>query len=325
MPSTITHSYFILDVYDRLSSDRKFFLKGQINNLKVFSQSIDPLNYYFSFNIKKDKKIRGFSKYFHTHKCGEYLITLTNYIKYNYYKVNPEIMAYLYSMVSHYVLDSTIHPFVYYNTGLFKKNIKKTYKYNGLHHMLENDIDQFMIMLYEKKKPYKYKVHTEIFENYVFSKELIEVINFSFKETFGINNFYKNYKISIKKMKFIFKHFRYDKWNLKNRIYTFYDKITPSSTYKISFLSYHKKRSCQEFLNKKHGIWFNPTNKKIKSKKSFVDLYLEALFNTVHIIKELDKYIYENKKIDLNKLIKNKSYLTGIDLNKKQEIKFFKL
>ena len=49
-------------------------------------------------------------------------------------------MAYLYGMLSHYVLDSTVHPFIIYKTGNFNKKNKETYKYNHLHNEMESYI-----------------------------------------------------------------------------------------------------------------------------------------------------------------------------------------
>ena len=74
MPSTATHAYFIMDIYDKLPIERKIFLKDDKELLKVSAQSMDPLNFYFSKNFKKNKKVRSFAEYFHTHKTGEFLI-----------------------------------------------------------------------------------------------------------------------------------------------------------------------------------------------------------------------------------------------------------
>lgn len=38
---------------------------------------------------------------------------------------NPQVLAYLYGSLCHYVLDSTIHPFIYYYGGKYEHLIKK--------------------------------------------------------------------------------------------------------------------------------------------------------------------------------------------------------
>ena len=186
MPSTLTHTYFILDVYEKLDIDNKILLKDQKEKLKVFSQSLDPLNFYFSFKKEKGKKVRSFAEVFHTTKTQEFLITLINYIKYNYYSNNPEALALLYGFLSHYILDSKIHPYVYYHTGEFNKKKKETYKYNSKHHELETSIDRYLIKKNENIKPKKFKHYNYTFNIDNLSKTLKEIIDFSFKETYGI-------------------------------------------------------------------------------------------------------------------------------------------
>ena len=324
MPSTVTHSYFIMDVYDKLPIKRKIFLKNEQNNLKTFAQSMDPLNFYFSINLKKGKKVRLFADSFHTKKTGEYLITLINYIKYNYYSDNPQVMAFLYGMISHYVLDSTMHPYVYYKTGEFNKKNKSTYKYNCKHHEFETMIDKYMIKIRENKIPSKYKHYKHCIKINEYNKDLIEVLNFSFKETYNINKMDDVLKSSTKNMKLAFKLLRYDPYGIKENIYKIADFISPKNFMKTKFLSYHYAPNNYDFyLNTNHKKWNNPTLKSKKYTYSFIDLYLQALSRTISIIKEIDQYIYSNKKVNLEKVIGNLSYKTGIDLNKKQALKYF--
>ena len=73
MPSTMTHAYFIMDIYDKLPIKRKDFLKNQKESLKTFAQSVDPLYFYTNHNIKKFKIIRNFPHTFHTQKTQEFI------------------------------------------------------------------------------------------------------------------------------------------------------------------------------------------------------------------------------------------------------------
>ena len=324
MPSTVTHSYFIMDVYDKLPIKRKIFLKNEQNNLKTFAQSMDVLNFYFSPNLKKGKKVRNFAYYFHTQKTGEYLVTLINYIKYNYYSNNPQVMAFLYGMIAHYILDSTVHPYVYYKTGNFDKKDTTTFKYNGKHHELELMIDKYMIKIRENKLPYKFKHYKHCIKTTDYNNEFIDVLNFSFRETYKINRMDDVLKRSTKNMKLAFKLLRYDPVGIKAKLYKIADFITPKNFLKTKFISYYAMPTTYEFcLNTEHKKWYNPTSKTKKYTYSFIDLYLQALNKTISIIKEIDQYIYNDKKINLEKVIGNLSYKSGIDLNKKQPLKYF--
>lgn len=324
MPSTITHSYFILDVYNKLDIDTKMLLKDQKEKLKIFSQGLDPLNFYSSIKHKKAKSVRNFSETFHTTKTKEFIITLINYIKYNYYSYNPEALALLYSYISHYVLDSTIHPYVYYKTGEFNKKNKETYKYNSKHHELETSIDRYLIKEKENINPKNYKHYLYNFNLDGLSDNIKEILNFCFKETYGIQNFDKAYIKSIKNMKKAFKLFRYDPLGIKKTAYYVFDFITPKKILNTKFLSYnYTPYKDYSFLNDNKKTWYNPCDKKKKSNSSFNDLYKQSIKNCVSLINSVNDYLYDRKKVNLDKIIKNTSCKTGLDIESKKELKYF--
>lgn len=325
MPSTATHAYFIDDIYDTLPIGLKKLLIDNKTKLRMFAQSTDPLIFYNLISPKKsNKKIREFQKYFHTNKSKDFFINLTNYIKYNNYYQNQDVMAFLYGFISHYTLDSTIHPFVFFKTGLFQKNDVKTYKYNAKHAYMETFIDNYMIKTKEQIIPYKFKLYNYCFDLTPFSKELEEVIDYTFKETFGITNFSKYYYKSLKDMYKSLKYLRYDKYGIKMFIYKRIDKLTSKSTFKLESISYHTKlKDTNNYLNLNHNFWHNPCLKKETHKESFIELYSIALHETKKIIKDVNSYLKDTKKVNLNKVFKNLSYTTGKNCNNKNILKYF--
>ncbi len=97
-------------------------------------------------------------------------------------------MAYLYGFISHYVLIALFIPMFFYKTGeLEKKRIKKVISTKDLHHNMEVFIDNYLINNREKGKVYSFFNSMIFVLNFTpFSKELEEVIDYAFKETFGI-------------------------------------------------------------------------------------------------------------------------------------------
>ena len=322
MAGTITHAYFCLDLYDKLSIRSKELLIDQKENLKVFSQSTDTLYFYNLVSLNKGKKIRQFGIYTQKAKTYEFFSTLINYIKYNNLVYNKQVMAYLYGMLSHYILDSTIHPYIIYRTGIFKKEDKKTYKYNMLHEELETYIDNYLIRIRNGIKPNKLKCYKYCFNIDNFDKDLIEVIDFTYKQVFNIDNFHKYYLKSIKQMKSFYKIFRYDPIGIKRIIYNIIDLICPKSMLRKRPLSY-KMKSMKSYLNLEHNTWYNPTDKKIKSNESVLELYTKALDKTANMINEINQFLYYGKRINLEKVIGNISYVHGRSLDKKRELKYF--
>lgn len=324
MAGTITHAYFALDLYDRLSIRSKELLIDEKESLKLFSQNTDILFFYNITNFKKGKKIREFAYRSQKIKTYEFFSTLINYIKYNNHQYNPQVMSYLYGMLSHYVLDSTIHPFIIYKTGNFNKKDKSTYKYNHLHAEIESYFDNYLLTIRKGINPHKFKCHEFCFNIDNFNNELIEVIDFVYRETYGIKDFHKYYLTAIKQMKFFYRVFRYDPTGIKKIFYHLVDLVLPKQYLRKVPLSYHiNKKGKKEFLNLEHYKWYNPSDKRTKSNESILELYTKALSKTTKMIQELNKYLYYDKKINLKKVIGNLSYETGKDCDKDKELKYF--
>ena len=324
MPSTMTHTYFAIDVYDSLSIASKELLLDHKELLKTASQSMDPLFFYNIVNLKSGKKIRNFGNYFHTHKTNEFFTTLINYIKYNNYSYDGEVMAYLYGMICHFVLDSTVHPFVVFKTGNFDEKNKETYKYNQLHGELESFFDNYMIAHRENIVPWKFKCYNFGMNTDSLGKNLTEVIDFTYKEVFNKNKMSDIYLSSIKQMKSFYYLFRYDPYGLKKNIYKLIDTIAPKSFLRLEPISYHiNPKNKGSWLNLERSKWTYPTNNKLNHKESIIDLYSISIDKALNIINSVNEYIYDNKKIKLDKLFNNLSYFTGRDIELEEEVRYF--
>ncbi len=325
MPATITHAYFSIDVYNKLDKKNKRIRKKDLLRLKMFSQSTDPIMFYNVESVNKGKNIRRFQYYFHTNKSQEFFITLCEYIKNKKLFDNSEVLSFLYGFICHYVLDSIIHPFVIYKSGVMNKDNPNSYKYNCKHNYMETFLDNKMII---KKSPNKksysdFNLNKFCFDTKDFSNELIDVIDFVFKKVFLIENMSKIYLKSLKQMKGFLLRYRLDRFGLKKLIYRTIDLFTNSSTFKFDCLSYHYIPKNEEmYLNLEHKVWYNPINKKIKSYDSFYDLYDKAVLEAVRIINEVNDY-FRGKNSTLSDIFVNNSYLTGLNCNLGDKFKYF--
>ena len=326
MPSTVTHSYFAMNVLEKLDDKTREFIRNDENNFRVFAQSMDSFHFYDVLNIikKKDLNIINFSEVFHSNKTGELLITLTERIKNKKAYNNPHIMSFLYGLICHYCLDSSAHPYIVYKSGELDKKDKETWKYNAKHHEIEVSIDQYLINKKDKIKPNKYKHYDICLDFNDLDEESINIINYSFNKVHNFNNFYKHYTKSIYDMKFIFKHLRYDRYGILKNLYYIFDLVVPNPILRSKFLSYaYTIKNANYYLNENNKIWYNPADKNISSNKSFMELYDCALDECVLIINSIKDYLYNDKIIDLKKVYKNKSYITGLDSNKENKLKYF--
>ena len=133
MPSSITHNYFMQDIYNKL--DKNIKEKIVLEDAKTFSQGPDIFYFYNMCLGKKSKLYRKMGNYMHKNNINQYFYNMINYIKENNLEHNKQCLSFLYGSIAHHTLDSVIHPFVFYKTGIFKyinsKNSKFFYFYKN--------------------------------------------------------------------------------------------------------------------------------------------------------------------------------------------------
>lgn len=324
MPSTVTHTYFTLDVYQKLPISMREIVMDQKDMLKVFGQSMDVLFFYNITNFHHGKRVRQFGHYFHEHQTQEFFINLINYIKYNHYGNTSSVMAFLYGILTHYVLDSTLHPYIIYKTGIYDPKDKSTYIYQQKHEHMETFIDNYMLFQREGKKPYHIRSDKFCFQLRKLGDPLKEVIDYSFKETFDINHMSRFYEKAIYQMRFFYRYFRNDRTGLKRLGYLLIDKVTPKNTYRFEVISYHiKPKDKWNYLNKEKKAWSHPINRNEIHHESYVELYIIALHRAVDLIKQVTRYILTDDKISLKKLFPDISYVTGKKYDQKRKMHYF--
>lgn len=320
MSATITHAYIAKDLYEVLPTD--IANKIDLKRTMMFAQSTDSLMFYNLFSILPGKKIRKFQKYFHTHKVNDFFINLLEFTKKN--EINDsDTYSFIVGFICHYVLDSTVHPYVIYKTGMFDRKNRNTYKYNNVHAFMESFLDNDMIRRRENTNPYKFKINKFCFNTKKFSKNLNSTIDYTFSTTFGLKDMSKIYRKSLKQMRWSLMRFRRDPYGIKRFFYKLIDTITPRSAYRFEAISYHYPlEDKHNFLNNNHNIWRNPCEYDLVSTESYVDLYLKALNDIRNIVIKSFDYL-NGEDIDLSKLFLNKNYVTGLDCDIEREIKYF--
>lgn len=321
MPATITHAFFAKDVLDILPEEIKNTISE--DRIKMFGQSTDPLMFYNLISFLPGKGVRKFQNQFHSEKSQEFFINLIRYIKVNKLNDDIDVNSFLAGFICHYVLDSTVHPYVIYKTGLFDRKKPSTYRYNNIHAFMEVFIDNDMIMRREKTNPYKFPIGKFCFDLKKFSYKLDKTIDFVFMKTFNKDNMSKKYYKSLKQMKRDLVLFRKDTTGMKRDFYRIIDTVTPKNIFRFEAVSYHYPLNDRHnFLNTNHEIWRNPTTYDLASTESFVDLYLKAIKSAKVLICASFDYI-NGKDIELEKIFINTSYITGLNCNLKKELKYF--
>lgn len=323
----MTHAYFCEDVLDKTNYNVKNKIKDSVNYFKVFGQGPDPYFFYDFHLTKKSKDIYKINRTMQHSNVNRHFIKLINYINENCYYSNAEIMAYLYGQICHFVLDSTIHPYIIYSTGMYDEKNANTYKYNGLHEEMEYYIDCYMIWKREKILPKDYKIYKNLFDIDKFSEELKNTINAVICDVYDFKDAGNIYYKSIIDMKRFYYIFNYDKYGIKKSIYSIMDFICKDRCVKKKELSFNVNPSSKlHYLNIKKEVWNHPCDINEKYNLSFFELYDNAILKATNIINFVDNML-ENKKINnkkIEELFGNLNYGTGKDCDLNLEYKYFK-
>lgn len=321
MPATVTHAYFSNDVYDILPNQIKERIS--LSRIKMFGQGTDPLMFYHLFSVKPGKKIRLMQRVCHRQHTRDFFCQFIEDIKKSHLEEDSDVCSFLCGFICHYVLDSTIHPFVIYKTGNFDKHNKVTYKYNNLHLFMETYLDNHLIRKREHQNPYSFSIVKYSFDLAPFSPGLNQVIRSSFDKVYHVSNMDSIYYQALKDMKFSLRVFRQDRFGIKKFFYKLADTFTPRRCFRFEAISYHyTMHPAYDFLNFKHRLWRNPTTYSITSHDSFYDLYIKSLKLAKKIIEDTFDYL-SGQDVDLNSVFKNLSYTTGLDCDEYKELKYF--
>lgn len=323
MPSITTHHIFSKDILTKLDENTLSKFNEKLDIYHTFAQSHDYL-FYYTFNPFKAKEIKKLGHTAHKHNTQDYLLNIIKEIKNNNLENNHELIAYLYGSITHYVLDSTCHPYIFYKTGVYNKKDKLTYKYKGQHNKIEKDLDAIYYEKYTNKKYNTCNLNKFVIGSPKFSKTLINSISNVYEKTYNkknIGKYYYNGIIHAKILNFIIVN---DCLGIKKAIYRFLERITNYHIGHISVYSTHILNPNTSYLNEEHHTWNHPSIKELTFNYSFEDLYNQSIEKTLSIITEVNKVLFENKPIEtLNEIIPDVSYTTGLIIKENKKMKFF--
>lgn len=324
MPSSMTHHYFMQDIYNKLDDNIKDNIN--INDAKTFAQGPDIFYFYNLCFGKKSNKYRKNGNYMHKHNVNLYFENIINYIINNNLNNNKQCLSFLYGSIAHFVLDSVVHPFVFYKTGVFIKGKPDTYKYSGLHQEMEYFLDAYMIFQNEKKEAKDFKMYKVLLNNSKLSSDTLNLIGTVIDDTYGYEHMDKIYEKCIKDMKLFYRLFNYDHYGIKKLGYCLVDFFTPKKFIrKKKFSFYLTHNSKKHYLNLEKNEWNHPLSLYETYSYSFVELYIIAIDKAIHIINKVNKLLCSKKctSKDIDEIFNNLSYTTGKDCEDKRKMRYF--
>lgn len=323
MPSIYTHYKLGCSVLEKLDKKNKKMIYEQRKIYNMSCQSFDNLYYYNFFFLNRNNKIHKLGNRGHRENTNEYFKNIINYMINNSLENDSIMRSYLFGCINHYVMDSTIHPFVFYKTGVFKNADTNSHKYNGLHTKFEFMIDAFYYNLDTNKNFKDYKIHKELVSKYKFPNVLITAIDCIFNETFNEINIGEKFNKSYRHEHYAFLILLQDKYGIKKNIYKLTDNLLNNKIKKIEYNSTYVPNIDTSLFNLKNEVWYHPTTKE-ELHYSLFDLYDISVDRSLELINLASDVL--DRKREINEFLSicdNRSYLTNINTYEKQGLRFF--
>jgi len=290
MPNYKTHSIhgeILLPEIDKKTEIKK-------EDIKAFCMGPDAM-------ITTDYKTFDYQ---HANNVREFFLAMLKYIKENKLQDNSEVMAYLYGNIDHLVLDSIMHPLIYYMT----EDIETKHKIRP-HGLVEHWIDDYVAQKYDKNQMLYYR------KWFICDAKLIKLINDVYKNVYNVNKEGLNYSLGL------FSTIMYDTLARRNAV-----GIVPLviKIINIGDFIYSKDLSrVLPYLNLEHDIWYNPeTGEELKA--SFDDLWNKATEVGLETIEDVNRYLYGDKELNNSLILNNTSFNTGLPCETGQSLKYIK-
>ncbi len=305
MPSSIVHRYIGLDTLNKLDKKPYEIINKRVNNYILYCQCTDVLYFYRIIGFG-GKRIQNLGHQFHWHsvfKSFDYLLKLNKKNK------DPELFTFIAGFITHYKADSICHPFIN-----FQAEDKDKIKMYDKHFMIETYLDSYYLHKRENVDHRKYRIYKLVF-NYTKEKVIEDAVEGLYKNIFNAEGVGKCYYKGVSSMKRVFKYIRLDRFKIKKLLLKLID-LNHFHVRRTRYLSYNfPLDNNDKILNLSHKEWHNNRDASIKSNKSFDDLWEDVVNASYPIINELYKYVFEDKKVDLYKLIGNVSLSSGLPLD----------
>ncbi|MEN8905825.1 MAG: zinc dependent phospholipase C family protein [Clostridiales bacterium] len=314
MPSMLTHYLCGKKINTILSQNLKYLLLNKYE--KVYNLGTlgpDILFFHNQWPWKKDTSLSKVADIIHSEKVNLFFKNMLTLIMDS--KEKNLLLAYFMGFCSHYVLDCTTHPYIFYFSGFNEDGVLDAH-YTNLHREFETNIDFCISKEIENKTPYDLN-STEIFDILLLEQKLIsellaEAINKTYKKSLNADIIFA----AIDDFKKITDYLR-DKNGFKHKFLIFTENILKIKSKPSSIIYPLELDNNNDYLNISKNTWYMPWDNSTPHNESFIDIFEESVEKSIDYLKSIMEF--NSKIISLENLLKklgNLSYSTGIDCDK---------
>lgn len=281
------------------------------------AQNSDPM--YYATLHKSAKQYRWYADRMHDTDTRGLMIHMTQYVKEHY---SEDLYSFLFGFICHYALDVNIHPYVYYNVGIYKENDPSTHHFRGLHLKFERSIDALLIEQEQKKSSRWINLTHYYFPLKHVPNDVLGLMKSTFKHQFKIDHGDTVYRESVLYMYHILKYMTTDRFGIKKQLYKLFDWFHRKPDLFMADMSMFNHVEDYDFHNQAHVTWHHPgTNE--PSNKDVYQLYADALDFAHELIEKVDRYL-GGEEVDLKTVFTNLSLNSGMDCDHSKPFQYFK-
>ena len=318
MPRAITHYLFSQDCLDNLNHiEIKNIIKNNMDLYILGSQGPDFFTYYNKIPIFCNKNFSNISNLIHNKNINLFFKNMIFYsvdnscIKeiFKDSNFNEITIAYLYGFLTHYILDKTIHPYIFN----LQYKLKDQYKFKNsmsLHKSIETHIDCILLYKFKNIEPYKCKNYATFKLSTTEFLIISDMYKFLIKNTFNKSINYNDVYKCISTFKRT-ENFLNTSTNFYSKPYLHIKNLFCENKNLDSMVYLDHKVCVNDLINISNSKWKDPFSKNIYT-KSLLDLYYESINSFIYISNLLNLYI--DNKITINDFlvkINNCSFLTN--------------
>ena len=303
MPAALTHYLFT----------KELVKNDKYKDIFLFASQGPDAFFFYGYNIIKrnDKKdVRNFGYYLNSINPSELYFKMLSYAFRQEKEEKELLIEFTRGFIYHYLLDRTVHPYVFYNTGFPYTNKK----YNVGHGLFEGSLDRALMIERKCKISNRKAIKTKRKYLKICSIMIFKVCNeLMNKEVLKEDSYYKAYK-DFRLVRLVLD----SRFGLKKALFNKFMHDSPVNT-----LSQPKDiKDGIDYLNKNKNEWIHPTTGEV------INLSIDELFNKAMLdTRIIDNIIYNFKenlvtKKKIEKLVNNINH-DGRELN--SNMRFFNI
>lgn len=293
MPAILTHDFFGQDAYGKALESVRLFTPDERDAFLLGNQGPDPLFYLAIVpNGMDDFKHLG-NELHHSNPSGV-LSSLRHACDAMPEEDQGVAQAYTAGFLCHYLLDSTVHPFVYYwQNGLCEAGVDGLDASDGnlVHAEIERDLDEMVLFAKTHQTVATYRPYERVL---LARDRVLELLGALYAEAFCLERTdnpqvaRQVFPTAVKSFRLV-QHLFYSPTSAKARVLGVFEKPILRQRYSLCQAMSHRDRAQEtsDFDNRQHQVWENPFTHAIEN-ESFWDLYAQAL---TRVGKELPRYM----------------------------------